>query len=252
MKSLLRLLCLALAFSQAHADDHPPAFIPFQKGAYWVYYGTVSRLGRTPDGKPIPLTQTVTWRSEVVAGPYPLGCATVWIVRGLPQDLVWSGTDVKPVDHVIFLIGTDYYVVSRHTDLKGPDTDFDKLEASVLMPTFDLDANKDEINRATLLCSFPLALGRRFDHAGTDIVNLIRTDRYGWVVEDTGSVNDTPKIKGFPPLRHPQYFDLAFRTSPDDSEMGIVPGLGLTNYHYHHHGTTMTVDLELVEFGPGN
>ena len=40
------------------------------------------------------------------------------------------------------------------------------------------------------------------------------------------------------------------RTNPDDATYELTPGIGLTRYIYHHHGTRLDVDAKLVEHTP--
>ncbi len=45
-------------------------------------------------------------------------------------------------------------------------------------------------------------------------------------------------------------YNLRLRTNPDDSTYELTPGIGLTRYIYHHHGTTLDVDAKLVGHTP--
>jgi hypothetical protein len=57
-------------------------------------------------------------------------------------------------------------------------------------------------------------------------------------------------ISGVRAVEHEEY-SLEFRTNPDDTEFSFVPGIGITKYNYHHHGTVADTELRLVEFHPG-
>ena len=67
---------------------------------------------------------------------------------------------------------------------------------------------------------------------------------YCWLV-DSSRVISLDKFKGAPPGRH-RVFTLAYRTNPDDQEFEIVPGIGITSYAYHHHGTIADTELKLT------
>ena len=45
-------------------------------------------------------------------------------------------------------------------------------------------------------------------------------------------------------------YELQMRTNPDDTTYELTPGIGLTHYTYHHHGTRLDVDAKLVEHHP--
>ncbi len=45
-------------------------------------------------------------------------------------------------------------------------------------------------------------------------------------------------------------YSMLLRTNPDDQTYELTPGIGLTRYIYHHHGTTLDVDAKLVGHTP--
>jgi len=45
-------------------------------------------------------------------------------------------------------------------------------------------------------------------------------------------------------------YDLTYRTNPDDQTFELTPGIGLTRYIYHHHGSRLDIDAKLVERTP--
>jgi hypothetical protein len=45
-------------------------------------------------------------------------------------------------------------------------------------------------------------------------------------------------------------YNLLLRTNPDDSTYELTPGIGLTRYIYHHHGSRLDIDAKLVERTP--
>jgi len=46
-------------------------------------------------------------------------------------------------------------------------------------------------------------------------------------------------------------FNLSFVTNPDDETFELTPGVGITQYAYRHHGTTMDVTAKLVSHPGG-
>jgi len=41
---------------------------------------------------------------------------------------------------------------------------------------------------------------------------------------------------------------LEYWSNPDNAQFAFVPGVGITKYAYHHHGTVADTELQLVEF----
>lgn len=54
-------------------------------------------------------------------------------------------------------------------------------------------------------------------------------------------------VKGVAPGKRTAY-EIEYMTNPDDVEFDFVPGVGITSYEYHHHGTIAETELHLVEF----
>jgi hypothetical protein len=46
-------------------------------------------------------------------------------------------------------------------------------------------------------------------------------------------------------------YTLVYRTNPDHTMLGLVPGLGVVHYAYKHHGTTAEADAWLVGYHEG-
>ena len=72
---------------------------------------------------------------------------------------------------------------------------------------------------------------------------------YCWVVDEPTQVS-LDGIKGLT-AKSVTAFGLGYRTNPDDSEMQLVPDVGIISFGYHHHGTVAETELKLVEFHSG-
>jgi len=46
-------------------------------------------------------------------------------------------------------------------------------------------------------------------------------------------------------------YTLVYRTNPDHTILGFVPGVGIVRYAYSHHGTTAEADAWLVGYHEG-
>jgi hypothetical protein len=80
---------------------------------------------------------------------------------------------------------------------------------------------------------------------------MARSDnRYCWLVA-SAKKEALAGVRGLDQGTRDQYV-LEYRTNPDDSSFTFVPGIGITAYDYHHHGTVADTELKLVEFHPAD
>jgi hypothetical protein len=222
----LLLLCAALlSGSSADAPQHP---FPLSKGTYWVYQGTVRW---THDNSNRVSETKVTWRTEILRF-IQHGDTSAAIVKGFPTDLDWSNGRPEPSDSLLVESGGKFYLVpsERFTDTMH------RLE----QPS---DSLTGLFSNDYPFLKWPLVPGQKFcgpeDMARPD-------DMYCWVVSSshTAFLNNVAGIRG----RKRTEFSVRFRTNPDDVHFTFVPGIGITAYGYHHHGTVADTDLKLTEF----
>jgi len=95
-----------------------------------------------------------------------------------------------------------------------------------------------KLEQAELFLPVPLVAEKRF---GSTLGNLI-SGRYSHMVEASSPFD--LGVKGAPKIDGARSFDISNLSNPENSEIGFVPGLGITSYYYHHNGT-----VHLVEFG---
>jgi len=69
---------------------------------------------------------------------------------------------------------------------------------------------------------------------------------YCWVAGPPHAAN-LDGVKGLTAGNRTAY-EIEYRTNPDDTEFEFVPGVGITSYEYHHHGSIAETELHLVEF----
>jgi hypothetical protein len=230
-------LVLTLAAWPALADE--PPFLPLAKGAFWVYEGDVSWVAPNPATGQNQVDQKhLTWRSEVTDVAESSGSPDkAFLLHGFPTELADYDSGTQPQDRILLLLGTDYYeIIDKATDT------FQKIKAASGI----FEQEFDDIDKAELFLSTPLALGKCY---GGSPGNYLQR-RYCWVVASVTPF-DLSQVKGAPQLKNPLCYAITCDTSPDHSEMDIVPGLGIVKFIYSHHGTTMETNVHLTEFGRG-
>jgi hypothetical protein len=99
------------------------------------------------------------------------------------------------------------------------------------------------LNDSDIFLRWPLRTGEKF----CDTEGMARPDSmYCWFV---ASFNPAQKMK-ISGVR-PGLGDankLIYRTNPDQDQFTFIPGIGISAYEYHHHGTVADTELTLVEF----
>ena len=228
---------LGILLARYSAEAAPePDYIPLAKGNFWIYAGDVSWVERNSQTQKNQVHhQHLTWRSEIVDIVQEPTC-TLALFRGFPTQLVWYHSQLQPSAYLVARIGTDYYSTQN-----GAPTDlFQKVR--------DAGPNwqkyRDDFDKLEMLFSSPLASGKCFGGTPSNYI----TGRYCYVV-DGASPADLSQIEGAPKLDHPILYGIHYTSAPDLEEMDVVPGIGITHYGYHHNGTTMEVDVHLVQFG---
>jgi hypothetical protein len=236
MKMRLLVLTIALAsgvfFAGAQTASSADPF-PFKEGTYWVYQGVV-RYDEA--GNENGTEAKVNWRMEIVRVLHR-DDAKAAIVKGFPDELNWSTGSPAPRESLLVLTN----------DAKVYRIDADRAAVAEQKFKDTHAALQDFLEDDDLWFLLPLAQGKKFcdeESAKRD------DDMYCWVVDAPAqvSLND---IKGLP-AKSATAFTLRFQTNPDDSEIELVPGVGIIRYEYHHHGTVADTELQLVEFHAGS
>ena len=203
-------------------------YFPLKAGAYWVYQGPVKW---TVMNSADVAEETLTWKMEVkrvVARNNIIG----YEMSGAPWDLAWYEEGKEPGEYGIIQAGGNFYRTSLDTVLRLYNED-DNLNALV---------QEDEIFLDT-----PLVSGKKF----CDTFSLTRSDgMYCWNVGEAKQIS-TENMIGLDPLGLFYEFPIYQGTMPDSSSFGFIPGVGIAGYAYHHHGTVSEVDVDLIEFHPG-
>ena len=225
------LFCVAGLTDRARgtpADD-----FPLSEGTYWIYRGTVGCFdARTQKSVDMP----VGWKTQVTTS-VRRGNLRATVINGFPADLDWSDGSPERKDSLIVQEDEHkFYLVN-----------FDNAQNVMKEVQNPGKSLADIVTEDDLILELPLSKGRKF---GCDAATMQREDsEYCWRVD---SVRDTSldSVKGITPERRTAY-TIRFVTNPDDTQIDFVPGVGITAYEYHHHGTEADTALKLVEFHLG-
>lgn len=224
----LSLLPLALLCARQANPTVAVESFPMSAGTSWTYRGIVRW---THDINKVSETK-VEWKMEIrrliQRGEYAGA-----VVSGFPGDLDWSDGKVHPTDSLLvrsaqekfYLIPSDRFADSIHR--------FENPNGSLA----------DLLNDDELFLRLPLKPGNKF----CDAEGMARSDdEYCWVVDSSKTV-ELARVIGTPKEAQTSY-TIRYLTNPDDITFDFVPGVGLTSYEYHHHGTVADTELTLSEF----
>jgi hypothetical protein len=223
---ILAYQSLGLGTQSDDLENHP---FPLIAGTAWLYKGVVRS---TSVGSNEVTTTLVEWRMEV-RRVIQHGNVRAAIVNGFPADLDWSDGRPQPQDSLLMESEGRFYLITN---------DLAESVRRLEQPSDDLAGLFRE---DTLILQWPLKANTKF----CDAEGMARPDnRYCWFVAET-RVGPLPAIKGIRPGKHTEFL-LQYQTNPDDTSFTFVPGVGITQYGYHHHGTIADTELKLIEFRP--
>ena len=150
-------------------------------------------------------------------------------VQGWPSDLAWWEPGRGPTLSVLYCAGGRVYHLSPTIGTAAA------LADSLLSGRRRPDSDD-------LILELPLHTGQLFgrDPAGRD------DTFYAWLVERAEPV--PPSVRRLRAGLGDSLYTLIYRTNPDYTEVGFVPGLGVARYVYHHHGTTADAEAWLMGY----
>jgi hypothetical protein len=213
------LLGLLLALAGAG----PCPALPLAPGNAWTYHAEVSW---TAPGSDSVRHRTLTWTASVISVE-TRDTTVAATVRGWPTDLAWWEPDKAPTLSVVYCAGARVY----HLDVTTGD-------AATLAA--DLLAGRKQPDLDDLILELPLHTGQLFGRDSTE-----RDDSfYAWYVERADTV--PALIRRLKPDVDDSLYWLVYRTYPDFSGVGFVPGVGVAHYVYHHNGTPADADARLT------
>lgn len=225
-------LCGAVLISAKSAGTSQS--FPLSSGTYWIYQGLVRWQ---EEGSTVGEVRDVTWKMSVVRTLHRNGLL-VAVISGFPSDLDWSVGKAKPTPSILVETqDADVYRISS--------ADVPSIVDQIDNPQYGW---RDLLRKDERFLQFPLKVAARF---GCDEGAEIREDgKYCWVVGPPHQAS-LQNVKGVVSKQGIAY-QLEYDTNPDDEEFEFVPGVGITSYGYHHHGTIADTELHLVEFHLAN
>ena len=228
---LLSLLLLPFVLGSAGPREAPETTEPFpmSAGTSWTYRGIVRwthDINKVSEAK-------VVWKMEI-RRLIRRGAYAGAVVRGFPGDLAWSDGPVNPTDSLLVRFGQEkFYLISK-----------ERFDSSIQMLENPNESLEGLLSEGDIFLQLPLVQGKRYCDPG----NMARSDgHYCWIVESSESVNLDELTGGT--VRGPgTSYRIRYVTNPDDIDFDFVPGVGLTRYEYHHHGTVADTELRLSGF----
>lgn len=214
------LLALVLAFT----DSATCPGLPLTAGASWTYRADVTwAVGSGSLGR-----RSVAWTTTVLS-VRTTDSAVAATIRGWPGDLASWEPGREPSVSVLYCTGGRVYHVRPRIGT-----------AAALVE--DLLSGTQRPVADDLILELPLHTGALF---GRD--PAARTDNlYAWLVEGAQPV--PPSVRRLHPGIGDSLYSVAYRTNPDHTIVGFVPGLGVVHYVYEHHGTPAASDAWLVGY----
>lgn len=228
------VLLWGLLVLSARAGNDARQSFPLSPGTYWIYRGLVRSW---VEGSSVGKVTDLTWKMSVVRVVERDGIAAA-VVSGFPGDVDWSEGHAEPQISILVETPAPKFYLKGEFDTQSVIGQIDNSKYPL----------RDLIDADDLILQLPLSVGQRF---GCDDDAAKRNDgMYCWVVGPPHPAA-LAGVKGVAPGTHVA-FEVAYRTNPDDTEIEFVPGVGITSYEYHHHGTTADTELHLVEFHSGD
>jgi hypothetical protein len=218
----LLLLCsawLVLPPRECAAQQHP--IFPLTPGATWRYAGHADWTVANTTNPGILRSGQLQWKAEVVK-VFSAPGVTAAVVEGFPFELAWYDPDKQPAFVVVIENAQGLYVTSDAAD----ESDAEVLASKATHAPIESEQ----------VMKFPLRVG---DCLGDGTAaELLAAHMYCWLVKD--EVQD-PGGKAW---------DLIYDSGPDDMSFRIVAGVGITRFHYRHHGTVANTEASLTGFHP--
>lgn len=207
----------------ALAGAGPCPALPLAPGIAWTYRAEVSWTAAGGDSVE---RRTLSWTTSVVSVETSDSTLAA-VVRGWPTDLAWWEPGKTPTLSVLYCTGPRVY----HLDV---------TTGSAATLAGDLLAGRRTPDLDDLILELPLHTGQLFGRDSTE-----RDDTFhAWFVERADTV--PASIRKLRPDVDDSLYSLVYRTYPDFSAVGFVPGVGVVHYVYHHNGTPADADARLT------
>jgi hypothetical protein len=225
------LLLTSILSAFAGNERSPEPFFPVAEGTTWVYQGVI-RWGRY--GSDDTKEREVIWKMETEQVIRHGGLVAA-VLKGFPADLNWTTGNPDPRDTLLVVNGGNRYYFVSPLHFRSA---WIRLQA-------ELEPLKGLMTETDLLFQLPLTQGAKF--CGADVIDRTETSSmFCWHVGPELPA-DLKGIKGVPAGKRSSY-DIHYLTITDETEIQIVPGIGITRYEYHRHTSPADTILNLTEF----
>ena len=202
--------------------------LPLKLGTSWTYRAEVAW---DAGGNDRARRQTVRWTTTVVS-VLSSESAVAATVQGWPDDLAWWEPHQSPTTSVIYCTGGRVYLFHSPTDSAQA------LAASLL-------SGARHASVGDLILELPLRTGQLYGRDTSERGDTF----YAWFVESAESIPST--VRRLRAGLGDSLYTVTYRTNPDHTILGFVPGLGIAHYVYVHHGTLAEADAWLVAYTEG-
>lgn len=230
---LCGLILTAVLSALAGSERIPESFFPIAEGTAWVYQGVV-RWGRY--GSDDTREREVVWKMET-GQVIRNGALVAAVLKGFPADLNWTTGNPDPRDSLLVVNGGNHYYFVNPLHFRS----------ALIRVQAELEPLKGLMTETDLLFQLPLTQGEKF--CGADVIDRVENaSMFCWHVGPELPI-DLRGVKGVSPSRRPSY-DIHYLTVVDETEVQIVPGVGITRYEYHRHTSPADTILNLTEFQP--
>ena len=206
----------------------PCGELPLKPGSTWTYRAEVAWAAGGSDSA---RHQTLSWTTTLLT-IRTSGSAVAATVLGWPTDLAWWEPERTPTTSVIYCSGGRVYVLH-------PPSGTAAGVATALLRGEQRPAVDD------LVLQFPLHTGQLF---GRDAAERPDTF-YAWFVAAAEPI--PAAVRRLRSGLTDSLYSVIYRTLPDHTVVGFVPGLGVAHYVYMHHGTIAEADAWLVAYHEG-
>ncbi len=232
----LLVIWLALRATLLAAEPVSTRYFPLEKGNYWIYQGETRwvepQRGGRRSGKPQAKCAVLTWKMEVAETLSGNGWQAA-LLKGFPSELSWYEPGQVRGDHLVLQVGAGSYFLFHESDAREIWAGLKK--GGPLAPGV--------ATAESLFFTAPLVRGRIYGGSRQNV----KRGLYCWTVKAERPF-DPNRFPGAPVIPPGREFTLVYTTTPDDTTVNFVPGIGMVAYHYRHHGTPAETTLTLVEF----
>ena len=203
-------------------------YFPLHQGAYWVYEGPIrwTKINSTE-----VVEETIRWKMEVVR-VIQRGDVTGFEMLGAPSDLAWYDDNKQRTSYAYILTGGKIYQMPVDTLQRLAD---------------ESDTLYELVSETSEFFNIPLMNGQKI--CATEQITRI-DGIHCWYVSSFQDAEPLT-INGVQISSPVEEYMLTKMTGPDRSDIGFIPGIGISRYHYVHNGVIAEADLQLIEYFPG-